>query len=208
MFRLVCSVLITCTIAPAFQQTESESEKDVYAIYSLMLTNPQTSHGPDHNPWYLIAPATVPGTPQVPCVTPPEERAPEFREVLVDFEHRKATQQQLKPAFSIPKPYFLLSADEVKAFIEDRASGKTQPGNTDERFRGVADLFTLTGVYFNPRRTLALTAISSWCGSLCALYQWKVLEKTDTGLWQERNWGACATIARNSSPSKVPIAAN
>ena len=126
MFRLACSVLLTSTIAPSFQQPQSEREKDVYAIYSLMLTNPQTSHGPDNNPRYLIAPATVPGTPEVPCVVPPKERAAEFRKVREDFERRKFTQQQLKPAFSIQKPYVLLSADEVKAFIEDRALGNTR----------------------------------------------------------------------------------
>ena len=112
MFRLACSVLLTSTIAPSFQQPQSEREKDVYAIYSLMLTNPQTSHGPDNNPRYLIAPATVPGTPEVPCVVPPKERAAEFRKVREDFERRKFTQQQLKPAFSIQKPYVLLSADK------------------------------------------------------------------------------------------------
>jgi hypothetical protein len=50
-------------------------------------------------------------------------------------------------------------------------------------------------VYFNSAHTLALTAISTWCGSLCALYQWKVLEKVGTDGWVERQWVGCISIA-------------
>jgi len=200
MFRLVQVVLMTGTIAPGFQQqansTDSEREKDVYAIYSLMLTNPRTSHGPDDNERYLIAQTTAPGNPQEPCVRPPKEREADFREVLAEFEYQKVTPRQLKRALSIQKPYILLSADEVRKFRKTRSLAKNPPRSTDERFRGVTDLFTLSDVYFNQGRTLALTAISSWCGSLCALYQWRVFEKSDAGKWEERQWATCMTVAK------------
>ena len=177
---------------------EATAEKEVYAIYSLMLTNPQTSHGPDDNERYLIAATTAPGRPQEPCVRAPQEREAAFREVLADYERRKATPRQLQRALSIPKLYILLSADDVKAFMKARSLTRTVPEPANDRFRGVTDVFTLSDVYFNQHRTLALTAISSWCGSLCALYQWKVFEKLDTGKWEERHWGTCVTIAKNS----------
>jgi hypothetical protein len=202
MFRLAYSLPITCVIAFGFQQegssTDSEREMDVYAIYSLMLTNPRTSHGPDNNERYLIASTTGPGTPEEPCVRPPTEREANFREVLTDYERRRTAQQQVKRALSIQKPYVLLSDDEVKEFMKARSSTSGPTGSTDERFRGVTDLFRLSDVYFNQRRTLALTAISTWCGSLCALYQWKVFEKLDTGHWEERPWAACVTVAKRS----------
>ena len=81
-----------------------------------MLTNPQTSHGPDNNERYLIAVTTAPGRPPEPCVRPPEEREADFREVLADYERRKATPRQLKRALSIRKLYVLLSGDEVRQF--------------------------------------------------------------------------------------------
>jgi hypothetical protein len=71
----------------------------------------------------------------------------------------------------------------------------------DERFRGVTDLFTLSDVYFNPARTLALTAISTWCGGLCALYQWNVFEKVGPDRWEERGWVRCITIAAKRLPT-------
>ena len=121
-------LVIIVTIARGFQQdsssTDSGREKDVYAIYSLMLTHLQTSHGPDHNERYLIAPATVPGNPKQPCVRPPKEREADFQEVLADYERGRAAAQQLKRAFSIQKPYVLLSSDEVREFIEERLSEK------------------------------------------------------------------------------------
>lgn len=177
---------------------ETTAEKDVYAIYSLVLTNPQTSHGPDDNERYLIAATTAPGRPQEPCVRLPQEREAAFREVLADYERRKATPRQLQRALSIRKLYILLSADDVKAFIKARSLTRPVPEPESERFRGVTDVFTLSDVYFNQHRTLALTSISSWCGSLCGLYQWKVFEKLDTGKWEERQWGTCVTVAKNS----------
>lgn len=196
MFRVASLLVVTCLTAHGFQQ-DTDREKDVYAIYSLMLTNPQTSHGADNNKLYLIAATTAPGVPKEPCIGPPKEReadrGADFREVLADFQQRQATQRQLSRALSISKPYVLLSADEVREFQEARAP--KPPGSVAERFQGVTDLFTLSDVYFNQRRTLALTAISSWCGSLCALYQWKVFERIAGGAWEDTKWPACFTIA-------------
>ena len=202
MLRFAYLVLMICAIAHGFQQdtkpVDSEREKDVYAIYSMMLTNPRTSHGPDDNERYLIAMATAPGYPREPCVQAPKEREADFRETLADYERRKGTPRQLKRTLSIRKPYVLLSADEVKEFISARSSHRTGSETATEQFRGVTDLFTLSDVYFNQRGTLALTAISTWCGWLCGLYQWKVFEKTDTGKWEERQWVGCVSVAKSS----------
>jgi len=188
-------------VTPGFQSpagsSDSEREKDVYAIYSLMLTNPRTSHGPDNNERYLIAATTATHQPPEPCVVPPKEREADFREALADYERRKGKPRELKPAFSIRKPYLLLSADEIRAFMKERWPTR-EPKVPDERFRGVTDVFILADVYFNQRQTLALTAISSWCGGLCGLYQWKVFEKLNTGKWKEPPWVGCVTIASDS----------
>src|ERR1700686_1879662 len=126
MFRFAYVLLLFGAMAPGYPQEVSYADldrvKDAYAIYSLLLTNPRTSHGGDNseNERYLIAPTTVPGYPRIPCVQPPKEREGDFAEVLADYNRRKATPWQLKPMFSIPMPYVLLSEDEVKAFIDQR----------------------------------------------------------------------------------------
>jgi len=199
VFRISFTLLMVCTFAQGFQQDtpspDSVREKDVYAIYSLMLTNPATSHGPYTSDRYLIAGTTGPGYPQEPCVRPPKEREAEFRQVLADYNSRKATPRQLKRAFSISKPYDLLRPDEVKDFM----SARLMPGGNPlvERFRGLTDVITLSDVYFNQQGTLVLTAISTWCGGLCASYQWKVFEKVDSGKWDERQWTTCTAEAGN-----------
>ena len=197
--RRFAVLLCFCVVAaPGFQEsqgsTDSGRNSDIYVIYSLMLTNAQTSHGSNNNERYLIANRTAPAHPPDPCVNPPKEREDDFREVLADYELRKGNARDLKPWFSIPKPYLLLTAEEVKAFRTDR-SLTPEPRVRDERFRGATDLFTLSDVYFNKRHTLALTAISTWCGSLCALYQWKVFEKVGADKWEERQWVGCITVA-------------
>jgi hypothetical protein len=202
MFRPAFVLLVLGTIAHGFPQdaasADSEREKDVYAIYSLMLTNSVVNARNDR---YLIEATTIPGFPAIPCVQPPKERNGDFREVLADYERRKAKQRQIKPMFSVSKQYLLLTADEVNPIIErepylplyGQSSG-------DERFRDVTHLFRLTDVYFNPRRTLALTAISLWCGGMCGRHDWKVYEKLD-GKWEPRSWVMCGTISKNARPT-------
>jgi hypothetical protein len=190
MFRFACSLLMIPATVQGYQHA------DVYAIYSQMLTNPQTSHGSDNNERYLIAETTSQGYPKEPCVQPPKEREAEWREVLADFERRKDIPRQLERALSISKPYELLNADEVKEFIAARSMPRIGSQEPDERFRGVTDLFRLSDVYFNRRRTLALTYISTWCGGVCGLMLWKVYEKSDAGEWKERPWVTCTTMSQ------------
>ena len=122
MFRFAPVLFLIAMMPGGFPQDTApadwERDKDVYAIYSLLLTNPKTSHGRDDNERYLIASTTVSGVPRIPCVRPPKDREGDFAEVLADFERRKATHRELKSMFLIPKPYVLLSEDEVKLFIE------------------------------------------------------------------------------------------
>lgn len=203
------SLLALCTLTHGFQQeggsAVSAQEKDVYSIYSLMLTNPQTSHGPDNNERYLIAMFTAPTYPE-PCL--PTERDADRREMCTDYEQRKATPRQLKPTFSISKPYVLLSTDEAKTFIQFLNQSRIKPGQVPiERFKGVTDLFTLSDVYFNKRGTLALTGISTSCGFNCGLFQWKVFERLSSGKWEERststaianNWGGIGSLSHRHS---------
>jgi hypothetical protein len=199
MIRFVCLIALGGS-ALGLQEdatpSEQEREKDVYRIYSLLMTNPRTSHGADNNPRYLIASATTRlEAAERPCVRPPKEREAEFQEVLADFELRKATPRTLERQLSIRKPYKLLTAEEVNAFQKERGWPKPDPQKSDPRFEGVTDLFTFYDVYFSKNGRLALTAVSSYCGGLCGLREWKVFEKLATGQWQERNWVTCSVIS-------------
>ena len=201
MHRSRCLVFLLSAVLYGFQQSAAsvEIDKDAYAIYSLMLTNPKTSHGPDTNPRYLIADTTVPGVPETPCVAPPADRRGDFQEVLADYAKRKKTPRVLKRALSIRKPYVLLNAVEAEAFAKSRMQPQVPtdpPQVADDQFKDVADLFRLGDVYFNQDRTLALTSVSSWCGGLCGLWRWRVFEKLESGAWVERDWVGCSTIAR------------
>jgi hypothetical protein len=212
--------ILCLAAASVFPQTQeqaiSDTDRDVYRIYSLMLDHLTTSHGPDTGERLLIAATTSPGTPPEPCVRPPKDRQEDFQEVLADFASRKAKPRAIEARFSIRKPYSLASADDDKAFGSERGVDP-HPKPPDPRFRGVTDLITLWDVYFNKGRTLALTGISTWCGSLCASYRWKVFEKTAPDKWEEREWISCFTIARaageesgyraNTRPSNASMAA-
>ncbi|HUI79520.1 MAG TPA: hypothetical protein VLY24_16460 [Bryobacteraceae bacterium] len=197
-----CALFFACVVASAFQHPAVDAERraDVYAIYSRLLTNPETSQGPDDNEIYFIADTTVPGTPQDPCVRVPSEAAARFAEVMADCEQRKDTPAKLERAFQISKRYRLLNDAEVDQFAAARGSGGYTPRPGEPK---VIDLFRLSDVYFDRSRTLALTAISTWCGDLCAQFQWKVLEKNADGHWQERRWVTCAAMAERRGAPQV-----
>ena len=90
MFRFAYMLLLIGPIGQGFPQEISNADlervKDIYEIYSLLLSNPKTSHGPHNNDRYLIASTTFPGYPRVPCVQPPKERDADFRDVLEDYD--------------------------------------------------------------------------------------------------------------------------
>jgi hypothetical protein len=210
VIRLPIMLAVLCTVAYAIPQaadsSKSEQEKDTYAIYSLVLAHPETSHGPDDNERYLVAETTASVFSQEPCVQPPKEREAEFQEVMADYQQRKSIPRKLKPAFSIGKPYSLLDASAVTKFMQEQDRPLPSQGETSSntQFPGVSDIFTLSDVYFNQRRTLAMTAIESWCGSLCGLQQWKVFERLDTGEWKERHWVTCVTVSSTFCNGRLP----
>ncbi len=181
----------------------SGRDKDTYAIYSLVLSHMKTSHGPDDNERYYIETTTSTlGLPEEPCVKPSKGREAEFHEVLLDYERRKSSPRQLKPAFSITKPFALLSGSEAREFRIERGSNANGDVALNPRFPGASDLVTLSDVYFNQNRTLALTGTSLWCGTVCGLSEWRVFEKLVTGTWQELKWVTCETVSRES---EVPV---
>ncbi len=118
VIRLPILLAVLCILAYAIPQaadsSKSEQEEDTYAIYSLVLAHPETSHGPDDNERYLVAETTASVFSQEPCVQPPKEREAEFQEVMADYQQRKSIPRKLEPAFSIGKPYSLLDASAVR----------------------------------------------------------------------------------------------
>ena len=161
-----------------------DAEKDTYDIYSLLLTNTQTSHGPDNNPVYLITDTTVDGTPPVPCVTPPADRKAKFAEVMADFGTRKDERNRLLRQFNISKPYRYLSRAEGQNFLSGPMT-----------MREATDLFSVGNVYFDRDRSIALTYRSSVCGGLCGKFTWRVFERNTDGRWQERRRVSCFAVA-------------
>jgi len=101
------------------------------------------------------------------------------------------TSLKLERAFNITKSYQLLDADEVKEFVAIHSLRRTRDPNPNELFQKTSDLFTLSDVYFNQSRTLALTAVSTFCGSLCGSVTWKIFQKTSKGRWEEKPWVFC-----------------
>jgi len=191
-------------LATALCLAQPQQDKDIYAIYSLLLTNAQTSHGPDANQRLLIVDTTVPGLPERPCLALNSLGQPRVAEIFKDFEERKDRPQKLKRELAVTKPYELLTESEAEQFRNSRAAP-----DSSARFSGVTDLFSFSNVYFDKAGTLAVVQLTSWCGTLCALFQWTMLEKQSDGSWKQAPGVSCSSIATRtkseSSRHQQPI---
>jgi hypothetical protein len=196
---VLITLLVFGTVGRSPQKAEDDRRTDTYTIYSIIMNNPTTSHGPDNSEVYLIGEMTRPGFPGEPCVRVPPEYDQAYREILNEYYQRKDKPVKLERAFNIAKSYQLLNADEVKEFVAIHSSFPRTPyPNPNELFKRTTDLYWLTDMYFNQSRTLALTAFSTFCGSLCGSMTWKIFQKTPDGRWEERPWVFCITVAGNA----------
>ena len=172
------------------------------------MTNPATSHGgPSTDDVYLIADMTRPAVPAEPCVRVPTQYEAAYQEILDEYHRRKDKPVKLERALNIAKPYELLNADDVREYVAIHSGYLRIPDpNPKELLRKAQDLFWLGDVYFDHSHTLALTAISTYCGGLCGQMLWKIFEKSPTGQWEGRLWVACSAIARvDQRPRKRSI---
>jgi hypothetical protein len=158
---LLFAVIATKGVSPRPQAADEHA--DIYSIYSLIMTNPSTSHGPSTDEVYLIADMTRPAVPAEPCVRVPPQHDAAYQEILDEYHRRKDKPVKLERALNIAKPYELMDADDFGFGARSNALKSR-------------DLFRLGDVYFNKSHTLALTAISTYCGPLCGQWLWKVFE--------------------------------
>lgn len=191
--RLSVAILISLsTFAQALPP--SDLTKDTYNIYSQILEKIAADRNlPDRR--LLIASETSTSSLPELCVRPPKDKQEEYQQVLVDYQRRKAVPRKIETAFSIRRPYRLLTSVDVAAFMKTQSEAVIN-GVPDERFEGATHVFTLADVYFNRQGNLALTGLASWCGTLCGTYSWRVFEKQGKDKWVERDWVYCSTISR------------
>lgn len=108
-----------------------------------------------------------------------------FAPICDSFEKANRENRSLEHHFLLPKPYSLVSQDEIDAAFLRR------PSTSDDGWSGFRTAFPesrgyliLSGVGFNSARTLALVYIEHRCGSLCGAARYYILQKRK-GHWVE-----------------------
>jgi hypothetical protein len=201
VLKTIAVVLLCFGHLTAQQQTETTREQDVYAVYSVLMTNPPTSFRSDPNELYAIAsetrtirrprPAEATGVLTLVasmgmCIEPPPGYAARWAEVMAEVDAGTDIPVALKRELKLTKPYVLLSPEDAAKFISSILSrGSRSPVASDPKLQGAVSLFVLGNVYFDKARTLALTNLSSTCGSLCGYGTAKIFEKQADGVWRE-----------------------
>ena len=104
----------------------------------------------------------MPGTPRDPWVRPPAEAAARFAEVMADYERRKTS--RCSRTCLLSRNLTGCDGDEVDVIREGHSAAdvRTRDGIAQGKQPSLSD------VYFDRTARSALTAISTWCGGLCA----------------------------------------
>jgi hypothetical protein len=177
----------------------ADRRADSYAIYSRVLARPNLSHASESEK-YLIeefsgSSAIERMSDPLRCIAAPGPFRAAFNELLADRAAHADERYRLERAFTIAKPYDLVTEDQAAQFRNLRNTPGHSTGDVD-LFRGATDLFTLGNVYFDRNRTLAAVYMWAWCGSLCGSGTWRVFTNAGGG-WQEQKWVNCFTVARS-----------
>jgi hypothetical protein len=152
-------------------------KQDIYAVYSAVFA----SLDPRITSYLIVAKnSSLQNAPErfgpKACVKVPPAYATDWNEILAEFSEHKDSPGTLEAALKTGTPYRLLNETED---MEVRASAA--PG-----------VVRLENVYFNQKRSLALTYRAISCGWLCGTGTWVVLEKSSDGNWQTRpQWVHC-----------------
>jgi hypothetical protein len=187
----------------ATHPSEWKDSTETYAVYSAILAHPPLGHQ-DDNTKYAIADMVLlskgeAGTPKTACAEIPQVSAESLAQIVSDFEKHGNTPVLLKRAFSLSKPYLLLSPEQASEF-ESRRAGHVQADFPSlpavNPYSGAIDLIRLSAVFFDRSEKVAMVYISATCGTPCGLWGWHILEKGSRGGWQEIRTARCsATIS-------------
>jgi hypothetical protein len=192
---------------PEFQPKPMPEDRiaDSYAIYSQLLPGNEIEWGDAPRSQWLVEDTTTAMPPDKPCVTgdmmnphqaitAPQQRQEDFAEVLADYDAHCHDRYQLDASkLQLKLPVRLLDEDARKRYVSG-VSRYIPPSNdimrappTPEQFKGAAGMHSFTAVFFNRAHTLAMTEIRMYCGGLCGMSSWVVLEKKN-GKWQTLPW--------------------
>lgn len=189
---------------------------DSYAIYSQLLPGNQIEWGNAPRTQWLLEDITKAVAVDTPCgsggmmvgsmnphqsIKAPEARQAEFAEVLADFDaHCHDVYKLDSSKFRLELPIRMMD-EEARGRYVQAVMHYMPPTNdimrapaTPDEFKGAAGMHSFTAVYFNPAHTLAMTEIGMYCGGLCGMWRWVVLEKKN-GRWQTLPWVFGYTIS-------------
>jgi len=202
--RGTCWLLACLLVAQenATHPSELRDSAETYAVYSAILADPPLSHR-NVNTKYAVADTILLskdriGAPASAWAQTPRVSRESLAQIASDFEQHKNSPMPLKRAFSLSKPYVLLSRQQINEFEWWRSGHiQTDPPSLDvDPYSGAIDLIRLSGVFFDQSNRVAMVYVSASCGTLCGLWGWHILEKASSGRWQEIRTARCsATIS-------------
>jgi hypothetical protein len=188
--RKYCGLMILVCLGAASSvsgvQQDSALRDDTYAVYSALFSDPRIVQELGYNGAVSIEQMTVAGMmrsgPSAACYAPTPANEADWREIQAALSQHTFSPQKLEPIFKMARPYTLLD-DKAVAELREQGMREEAARGRNWNYAGAKRLYRLSPVFFNQKRTLALTEIGMWCGGRCGEGGWKVFEKINEQ-WQ------------------------
>ena len=196
LVTLLAAFLSTTSFAA--QNTEDPArQRDVDSVYEAFLANLPSGLSAGPGTVYAVSLETNPISPiwlsplkpsgdtaldsflqtlAARCGEPPQGYESKWEEVRADLDRRGNAPAAVNRGLKVPGSLALVKPDEVSAF--SAAQSRLSP-------QGRVSVLKLGNVYFNRDRTLAVTSISSTCGTLCGHSERRVYQRELNGPWYE-----------------------
>jgi len=194
----------------------SDRRADSYAIYSYLLPHGRIEGAEWKRTFWLVEDTTIATiSADQPCdggsdtpesvmsssprrdIHPSADQEAPFRALLADFDAHCHERIQLAADY-LRTNLSVHLVDQAASKRFEAAEFQTRPSTAtpvkQNEFAGAAGIHSFSQVYFTPDHSLAMVYTGMWCGGLCGMWRWVVLEHKD-GQWQPLPWVTSFTVS-------------
>ena len=178
VISLLISALLLSQGVVSSDKTPPYEDQEAYEVYSAIIPWERSLRGA-HAKGLVIQKETKR---YEMCLRPEVEWREKIRPAISDYVRANANPSLLQPRIKLGGPYHLITAEELRSAIQ--TSGWE---GFYQRFPASGGWMELSAVGFNVNKTVAVVYMGLYCGPLCGVGGFHVLEKRD-GKWVALDW--------------------
>jgi hypothetical protein len=185
---------LVAPVAPP-QELPGERAPDSYSVYAAALRNAIWNHPDETNTYFISDRTGQTYNVGVECVHAPEGDTSALSQAVADFRAQQGKVYQLRDEFNFKERKLRLLTPREENPLQKRLSGLSPAAPISATsLKEATDVIRLSNIGFSRDRSLAIVAVSNYCGSLCGGEKWHIFKRDGNG-WVEREFDGCTAIS-------------